>query len=140
MTKEEQIYNQAQKKGACPLLKGTENTDELISLFFTPQGIEFCTKHNFPTMEILSRFKGAYAADRGIYVDTPVRLKNPARIALFGKKTIASIKYDDNTKRHEVIVMYGAKVKIEASGYAVVFVTNCGGDVEAIAKDNAVIL
>lgn len=140
MTKEEQIYSQAKRLGICPLMKGTENTDELIKLFFTPQGQEFCSKYNFPTMRALTPFKGMQATRGGFYIDTPVKAKNRRRIALFGKETVAELEYDDPTQRHEVVVMHGASVKIKASGYAVVFVTNVSGTVETEIKDSAKVL
>ena len=140
MTKEKQIYNQAKTLGVCNLMEGGENTDDLIELFFTPQGIEFCSEYNFPSMQALTPFRGMQAARGGFYIDTPVKLKNPKRVALFGKDTVAELEYDDVSQRHEVVVMHGAKAIIKASGYAVVFVTNVSGEVETDIRDSAKIL
>lgn len=140
MTKEDRIYVQAKKLGICPVMKGGENTEELIRLFFTPQGVEFCSKHNFPSMSELEPFRGIKAERNGFYINTPVIAKNLEKIALFGIETVAELEYDDPTKRHEVVVMHGASVKIKASGYAVVFVTNAGGTVETDIRDSAKVL
>ena len=140
MTKEERIYTSAKRVGVCSLLKGTESTEELIELLFTPQGVEFCSKHNFPSMSELAAFRGEQASRGGVYINTPVQAKNCRRAALFGRDTIAELEYDDPTKRHEVLIMHGASVKIKASGYAVVFVTNAGGTVETDIRDSAKVL
>jgi hypothetical protein len=140
MTKEQQIYNEVNKVGQCGLLKGTENTDELIKLFFTPQGKEFCTTYNIPSLEAFRGFRGIQAARGGFYIDTPVKAKNLPRVALIGSETVAELEYDDSTKGHEVILMHGAKAKITASGWAVVFVNNAGGEIETVINDNAKIL
>lgn len=140
MTKEELVCREAKRIGACPMMKGGEKIEQLIELFFTPQGAEFCTKYNFPKMEMLREFKGEITANSGIYIDTPVRAKNVARIALIGKETIAELEYDDPTKRHEVILMHGAQAKIKASGYAVVFVNNADGIVQTQITDKAIVI
>jgi hypothetical protein len=140
MTKEQRIYAQAKKAGVCSLLKGHENTDELMNLFFTPQGIEFCSEHNFPGMEELKPFRSRQATRGGFYINTPARLKNPRRVALCGEETVACLEYNDVSQSHEVVVMHGATAKIKASGYAVVFITNIGGLVETEIKDNAKVL
>ena len=140
MTKEQRIHKQANKLNVCPLMKEVKSTDELIELFYTPQGIEFCSKNNFPSMADIIPFRGLQAARGGFYINTPIKLKNPKRIALFGKDTVAELEYDDVSQRHEVVVMHGATAKIKASGYAVVFVTNASGRIETEETDSAKIL
>jgi hypothetical protein len=139
MTKEEQIYKEAKRFKSCALMKGTENTNELISLFFTPQGIEFCTEYNTPSLEAFRRFKGLEATRGGFYIDTPVKARNIPRVALIGNETVAELEYTE-TKGYTVVLMHGAKAKITASEYAVVFLTNAGGEVEIIKKDKAIVL
>jgi hypothetical protein len=113
--------------------------EELIDLFFTPQGQEFCVEHNLPSMDTLILFRSMQAACMGFYIEMPVCMKNASRMALFGPSTEAILEYDDVGVRHEVILMHGAKAKIIASGYAIVFVTNAGGSVDKIEKGNAII-
>lgn len=122
------------------MLKGTEDTDGLMELFFTPQGLEFCAEYNFPTMELLKPFRGMQAARGGFYIDTPVKATNRRRTALFGVDTFAELVYDDVSQSHEVVIMHGAKAIIKASGYAVVFVTNVSGEVEIELSGNAKVL
>jgi len=139
MTKEEQVYKEVKRKGACLMLKGTENIDDLIKLFFTPQGIEFCTKYKSPNLETFRRFRGMQVARGGFYIDTPVKAKNLPRVALIGSETVAELEFTE-TAGYTVVLMHGAKAKITASGYAVVFLHDAGGDVEIIQKDNARVL
>jgi hypothetical protein len=136
MTGKEQIYEEVNKIGQCGLLKGTENIDDLMALFFTPQGREFCTKHNVPSLDVFRCFKNTNAIGGGFYIDTPVKAKNLPRVALIGNETVAELEYTETEGFHAVL-MHGAKAKITASRYAVVFVTNAGGEVEIIRNDNA---
>ncbi len=140
MGKERNIYEQARKLGVCTMFRGAENTDELIELFFSPQGVEFCAKYNFPEMRLLLPFRGVQSTRGGFYINTPICAKNRRRIALVGSKTEAELEYDNPDEAHEVIIMHGAKVKIKASGFAVVFVTNISGSVEVEVKDSARVL
>jgi hypothetical protein len=135
-TKEQQIYKEAKMFKSCQLLKGTENIDELMRLFFTSQGIEFCSKFNTPSLDAFRNFKGLQATRGGFYIDTPVKAKNLPRAALIGNETVAELEYTE-TEGYTVVLMHGAKAKITASGYAVVFVTNAGGKLEVVQKDNA---
>lgn len=135
LTKE--IYRRFRRMSRCPLFKGTEDEKELIELFLSVQGLEFCTENKFPDLATLRKFSNT--EKYGIYIDKKVNLSNLSKIVLIGD-TDAVLNYDDPNKRHEVILMHGAKAKIIASGYAVVFVTNSGGHVEKIMSDNAKIL
>ena len=102
-----------------------------MRLLLTPQGTEFCTKNNFPSMEQLREFRGKKAESMGIYIDTDVELTNPVKVFLAGSKAILHF---DTIGRYNVILMHGAEAEIHAGNYAVVFVKNSGGKVR-IAKD-----
>jgi hypothetical protein len=134
------VYKEAKGANICSMLKGNEDLEGLIRLFFTTQGIEFCTKHNLPTVETLRLFRGMQAARGGFYIDATIKLKNAVNVALFGELTIAELEYDDVGVRHQVVVMHGAKAKITVSGYTVVFVADGGGTIETELKDNAKII
>lgn len=135
----QQILQQAKKYGVCSMLTGKETTSELMKLIFTPQGIEFCTKFNFPDIDTFQKYKGFEAERNGIYVNTDVELHNVECLLLVGN-TSAVLTYNDPTKSHHVILMHGAKATIKASGYAVVFVVNTGGTVKTEISDFAKVL
>ena len=107
---DKEFFEIANRLGACRLLHGTENKEELMRLLLTPQGTEFCMKNNFPSMEQLREFRGT----------------NPVRVFLAGSKAILHF---DTIGRYNVILMHGAEAEIHASNYAVVFVKNAGGKV-----------
>ena len=139
MNRVEVIHRNASRLGVCSLFKGSENIDELIRLFGTPQGIEFCGKFNFPDMPTLRTFRGVQASRLGLYIDTNISRENLSKVILVGS-TVAELTYTDPSKRHQVILMHGAKAIIKASGSAVVFVVNNGGAVEVDTSDNAKVL
>lgn len=134
------LFNMAEKYRACSMFKGTEDIEQIVKLFLSPQGIEFCQDNNFPDIQTLRQFK-RYDVERfGVYIDAGrISLNNVRRVMLIGD-TEATITCD-NQRRYEVIMMHGAKAEITASGWAVVFITNkCGCEVTTTAKDRAKIL
>lgn len=134
------LYEKALALNACDKFSGKENEKELIGLFFTPQGLEFCGKNNFPSMEDFRYFSKLSAQRQGIYVNAgPVSVNNKAQVAVVGD-TEARLTYSDGSKRHIVVLMHGAKAHITATDFAVVFVYDFGGEVIKVTKDFAKIL
>lgn len=115
----QQIYKQARLLGACPLFTGKEqNLEEIVKLFLTPQGIEFCMEKHFPNMATFRLFK-PYKVERfGIYIDAGnITLHNPQRAVLIGR-TSATI--NTNTLEvHNIILLHGAKAIVNASDWSV---------------------
>lgn len=119
------LYEEAVKLGVCAMFTGGEDAPRLMRLMLTPQGIEFCTKNNFPSLSRMREFRGEMAQQHGIYIDTDVELTNHPKLVLAGN-THAVLHYDDTTKRHQVVLMHGATAQITVSDWAVVFVTGQG--------------
>ena len=115
-----QVYKQAKLIGACSLFKGTERTTkDMVRLFLTPLGIEFCIKNHFPNMATFRAFAGQQLDKYGIYIDAgDITLKNPTRAILIGR-TCATI-YCDQTEQHNIILLHEAKAIVSASRWAVV--------------------
>lgn len=132
-----EFFETANRLGACRLLHCNENKEDLMRLLLTPQGTEFCTKNNFPSMDQLQWFRGEKAESMGIYIDTDVVLTNPVKVFLAGSKAVLHF---DTIGRYNVILMHGASAEIHASNYAVVFVNNAGGEVEIDNDNTALIL
>lgn len=134
------IRKEARRIHSCELFKGSENEEELIRLFLSPQGQEFCVNNNFPDV---ATFKETFphAVEHGIYIDKGnIQLTDCAMTVLIGN-THAELAYSDGSKRHEVILMHGASVSINAKDWAVVFVTvGVGCKVTKTVSDNALIL
>lgn len=135
---DKEFFEIANRLGACRLLHGTESKEDLMHLLLTPQGTEFCTKNNFPSMEQLREFKGETAEKLSIFIDTDTKLTNPAKTFLAGNTK--AVLHFDTIGRYNVILMHGAKAEIHASNYAVVFIKNAGGDVQIVKDNTALIL
>lgn len=137
----QQIYKQARLLGACELFTGKERTlEDIVHLFVTPQGIEFCINNHFPNMETFRLFK-PYKIERfGIYIDAgTITLHNPKRAILIGN-TVATIN-NDTLDAHEVILLHGAKAVVNASGWAIckaIVAEDCY--IDSNVTDNAIIL
>lgn len=103
----------------CQMFTGEENLSELVQLMFTPQGREFMLANQFPTLTIFRKFKPYNPEQLGVYIDSGnITLTDPGNIFIVGKTT-AEI-YCRKTQSNNIIMMHGAKAKINASGYSVV--------------------
>lgn len=134
-----EIMKSASLLGACGKSGGVSDWKSLAWLFFTPQGREFCEKHNFPSLEMFCRIKESVAG-HGVLVDAGrVVRSNDANIALIGDTT-AELTYSGVECTHKVVLMHGAKARIKASGYAVLLIVNVGGCEVEIEKDETVVV
>lgn len=136
-----QIYAQAKILGVCPLFTGLERTlDEIIDLFASPQGIEFCIKNHFPNIATFRLFKRYNVEKYGIYIDAgTITLKNPVRAILIGR-TSATI-YCDTLEMHDITLLHGAKAVVNASKWAVAHTTvESGCNIIRNTGDHAIIL
>lgn len=133
------IFRQAGALGVCSKFKGTESFQELAELFFSPQGIEFCTTYNFPDIDDMRTLAGEEAERLGLFVDSNTIQRNRPRVALFGR-CCGELVYDDPSAGYEVVVMHGAKASITATNYTVVVVSNASGEVTIVKDATAKIL
>ena len=135
----EEIMHEAIDLGACDKTNNVSSWKTISWLFFTPQGMEFCAKHNFPT---LSMFRGMddEIALNNIFVDAgEIQRNNDTTIACIGD-TDARLVFDDPTKVHKVIVMHGSRVFIVARNYAVIKLVNIGDNKVSISKDSSSVI
>ena len=129
----------AQKLADCTMFKGTEDLKQLIKLMFTPQGIEFLTRYNFPDLETFRKFKPYHPERYGVYIDCgKIELSEARRVFLVGRSS-ATLKYRE-TAGNRVYLMHGAQASIIASGYAVVKIEHDKkSNVSYYTSENAVI-
>lgn len=115
-------HNLAEAFRRCSMFRGNEGVGELAELFKSPQGLEFCLKHHFPSIGTLRLFKGDNPEQYGIYIDSgAVTLDDPdGQILLIGR-TMATVNCT-SLKRYGIACMHGAKAVVNASGWAVVHV------------------
>lgn len=133
------IMHEAIDLGACEKTSSVSSWKTLAWLFFSPQGVEFCQKNNFPTLSMFRKMDEEIASNC-IFVDKGViNRSNDSSIAVIGD-TDARLTFDDPTKVHKVIVMHGARVFIVARNYAVVRLINIGDNKVAYSKDNTAVI
>lgn len=130
------IKTMALKYGACSLIEGADSISGLVSLMTSPQGMEFCKKHSFPTIDILRQHKEELG-DMNVYVDAgEIDVTNIDNVILAGD-TCATARYNSTEKPFHLMVMHGAKAKILSWGYSLCLVCNIGGDVKKLCSGNS---
>lgn len=129
----------AKKLADCTMFKGTEDLEQLIKLMFTPQGIEFLTRYNFPDLATFRKFKKYHPERYGVYIDCgEISLSEARRVFLVGNSS-ATLNYRE-TAGNRVYLMHGARASIVASGYAVFKIEHdAKSNVSYITKDKAIV-
>ena len=113
------IVDEAIKLGACDLIKGISKEKDLVRLFFSPQGREFCIKNNFPSHDY---FRSLNLESYNIYVDKKYVSITDEDIALIHSHGVLTF-----TKGfHKVILMHGATANIQKGKFACVTVEGEG--------------
>lgn len=133
----EQVLTQAREQGACGETYKATSWKTLAWLFFSPQGQEFCEKHQFPTSEIWSEIKASCEAERyDIFINCgKVNVGNAERVAFIGA-TEGECTFSLPEKAHTVVLMNGAKAHIKADNYAVVRIIKTADSEVRIEKDD----
>ena len=132
------IRAMALQTGACKKINRIQDFPDLIKLMFTPQGIEFCQDHNFPSVEVFRKNRDSLER-LGVYVDAGnIALKGKEYVCIVGD-TDATIEAAGTKFIHTIILMHGARVKINAKDYAVLNIVRIGGEY-SIKKDGTVIV
>ena len=104
------------------------------------QGLEFCKKNNFPSLETFTRIDNEPLIVNNIFVNAGyLQRTNDSNIAIIGE-TDAELVFDDPTKVHKVVVMHGAKVFVTARNYAVVKLLNIGENKVIYNKDKTAVI
>lgn len=132
------IRAMALQTGACKKINRVQDFPELIKLMFTPQGIEFCQDHNFPSVEVFRKNRDSLER-LGVYVDAGnIALKGKEYVCIVGD-TDATIEAAGTKFIHTIILMHGARAKITAKDHAVLNIVRIGGEY-SIKKDGTVIV
>lgn len=134
----EEIRISALRGGACGKVMRIHDFPELIKLMFTPQGIEFCQDHNFPSVEVFRKNRDSLEGLE-VYVDAGnITLKGKEYVCIVGD-TDATIEAAGTKFIHTIILMHGARAKINAKDYAVLNIVRIGGEY-SIKKDGTAIV
>lgn len=126
------IMQEAIGLGACSQSAKATDWKSIAWLFFSPQGREFCRDHNFPNMETF-RAMAPYVGKYGMYVEKSVNETNKD-VGLIGD-CFGILHYSGTDRAYKVILMHGAKARINLRNYAVVRLENISGSYEIINED-----
>lgn len=141
ITEINELINEAKELGACKIISAEMDLTTLSNIFFSPQGLEFCSAKVFPSIHMFRRINGMLEPYSGFFVDRGrVEINNETPIAIIGD-TDAIIRCSDEHRVHKIVVMHGAKAEIYVDGYSVVRLYNIrGGEITIHKSKNAVIL
>lgn len=131
------ILKDAVALGACKESGKATDWKSLAWLFFSPQGAEFCAKHNYPSLEAFERMSGNIER-YGVFVNKDADVSNKD-VALIGASD-SELRFEGTDKPYKVILMHGARARIHAGMYAVVKVINISGDYEVFNDGTATII
>lgn len=113
------IYQDGKALGACSAFSEAKSVKEIVDELFTPQGVEFCLKLRFPTLDVFRQFDKEEVKQYGVYIDCgEIELTDPKRAFLVGN-TKATVKCA-KTQSNSIYLMHGASVSVIASGFAIV--------------------
>lgn len=115
-------------------VKSIKTLEGIIKLFFSSDGrLNRCL-----SLSNLREFKHVYSELPGFYIDAG-EVVSSDMLSLVTGNTSLTLRCENPDYLFKVVVVYGASVKIHASNYAVVAVTNIGGHVEVDADDTCII-
>ena len=128
------IIAEAIKLGACQQSGKATDWRSLATLFFSPQGREFCRDNNYPTLDMFRAMK-EHVRPYGVHVEEAAFTRNEdvALVGDAGRKSRLSFSGTD--RAYKVILMHGAQATIHVSRYAVVRLENISGSFEVINED-----
>lgn len=123
----EELIKGLEEHGACYRSREATNIMSLSKLVFTAQGREYIRNSSYPTLDIFRALKRKIEKNN-IYIDKDIRYTNKS-VVIVGDST-ATLNYVGLKGLYKVILLYGAKAKINVSNYAVVLIDNIGGSYE----------
>ena len=132
----EQLYKKAKQLGCCDIFTGKETEiKEIVTLLMSPQGIEFCVKNGFPSLDDFRYFGNETLNEYGIYVDSGyIFLDNPKNVIIVGD-TKAHI-CCNSTNVHNIIVIHGATCIVRAKLYSIVHVQKDNSSVVSVLNED----
>lgn len=137
-----EIIRQATEMGACGKIKHCGDWKDLRTLLLSPQGREFCRKHNYPSRGMWHSIKRIVGESiNEVRIDCGrIRVDNHHRLAVIGA-TEADVYCSGCSHDYLVIAQHGATVTVHANDYAVVKIECLSDDCKInIVSDNTAIV
>ena len=134
------IYEAVKGFNPCELFKGDEDFNRMMEIFTSPQGIEFCLKHNVLNSAVFEAIEGLSLARWGVYVDAGQKRLQNERLAVLIGDCDFDLEYDTLVHPCKVVLFNGARARVKASGYSVVRVEKQDGcECEVTITDSAIV-
>ena len=140
-----ELLEGAKALGACRKIDGIDTLDQLVELYESPQGREFCMERSYPSRQqwtgIRDHWGGEELCKRNIYIDAAGAgcVCNPGTVVAVGSETCLHATLSGADEMQRVIALCGANVTICAENYAVFEVINDGTASVAVTKDATVV-
>lgn len=126
--------------GACRKTDGIDTLDKLVALYESPQGREFCSKHDYPSPEQWEEISRHWSREElhrhhiYIYEPEPQTVHNPGTAVAVG--TTLHTTFDGADEIQRIIALHHAAVAVRADNYAVFAIDNDDTTEVSITKDN----
>lgn len=121
--------------GNCGMVHGDETLEQMADIFKTPRGVEHCTKHNLPTIDVIREVKSELSeVSSQWYIDSEeVYIVNPEWAILAGN-TNATIVCDTVEHACNIVMLHCSRAKVYAKGYSVVNIEQAEDCVVSVEK------
>jgi len=128
------------QNGACNDVDRVSNYEELANVFFSARGAEYVINKRFPDYNLFKEYKDD-VRPYGIYVDeNDVDFSKGYNFCLVGKTENKAV-LTGTKSVYKIYLIHGAKVRIEAKGYAVVKVVKLTDDCDyELHNDSKVVM
>lgn len=114
----DQIIGSAKDLGACPRLENGMAIKDLTLLAYSPQGREFCIKHDFPSSNLLKDIDCRELTRYNFYRDEIDMGRSVTRNACFiNSRLTADVK--NNAVLHHIIVLDNSDIRLYLDDYVV---------------------
>ena len=137
----DELLQGAKAQGACEKAEGIESLDQLLDLYLSPQGLEFCINHHYPTREQWKAIKEQWGetelCKRNVFIDDPHLILdvNPGTAIFVGEKTHAYITATGSDQTQRIISLHGAKANVSGRDFAVLDLIEAEGGIIEYALD-----
>lgn len=131
----DRIKEQFTVAGHCGMVRGDETLEQMTQIFKAPRGVEHCTKHNLPTIDIIREVKHELLdiSDEWYIDSDEVYIVNPEWAILVGD-TDATIVCDTNKYACNIVLLHNSRAKVCAKDYSVVNVEQAEGCTISVEK------
>ena len=120
-------------RNACERYNGEDNLATIINKWHEPFGVEFAKKLNYPSIELVRKYKDEFEK-YGVYVDRQNLNITNTNVVLFN--CVAELDYSQPTQTYSVILYSDNVVTIKAKDYAFVVINELTNKNTVLIEDD----